>query len=86
MEGYGLTETTMACTCTPFAGKWKQGSVGMPLPDVVVRIGDIETGEGEMPASKEGEIIFRAPQLTGRILEQAGRDQGNVKGQLAVYR
>jgi long-chain acyl-CoA synthetase len=63
VEGYGLTETTMACTCTPFRGKWKQGSVGMPLPDVIIRIGDIETGEGEMPAGKEGEIIFCAPQL-----------------------
>jgi long-chain acyl-CoA synthetase len=63
VEGYGLTETTMACTCTPYAGKWKQGSVGMPLPDVIIRIGDIETGEGEMPAGKEGEIIFKAPQL-----------------------
>jgi long-chain acyl-CoA synthetase len=63
VEGYGLTETTMACTCTPYLGKWKQGSVGMPLPDVIIRIGDIETGEGEMPAGKEGEIIFKAPQL-----------------------
>jgi long-chain acyl-CoA synthetase len=63
VEGYGLTETTMACTCTPFRGKWKQGSVGMPLPDVIIRIGDIETGEGEMPAGKEGEIVFCAPQL-----------------------
>jgi long-chain acyl-CoA synthetase len=63
VEGYGLTETTMACTCTPYAGKWKQGSVGLPVPDVIIRIGDIETGEGEMQAGKEGEIIFRAPQL-----------------------
>jgi long-chain acyl-CoA synthetase len=63
VEGYGLTETTMACTCTPYQGKWKQGSVGMPLPDVIIRIGDIETGEGEMPAGKEGEIVFKAPQL-----------------------
>jgi long-chain acyl-CoA synthetase len=63
VEGYGLTETTMACCCTPYKGTWKQGSVGMPLPDVIIRIGDLETGEGEMPAGKEGEIIFRAPQL-----------------------
>jgi long-chain acyl-CoA synthetase len=63
VEGYGLTETTMACTCTPYRGTWKQGSVGMPLPDVIVRIGDIETGEGEMLAGKEGEIVFQAPQL-----------------------
>jgi len=35
----------------------------MPLSDVIVRIGDIETGEGSMPAGKEGEIVFQAPQL-----------------------
>lgn len=63
VEGYALTETTMAACVTPYRGKWKQGSTGMPLPDVVVRIGDIETGEGEMPPGKEGEIVFKAPQL-----------------------
>lgn len=63
VEGYALTETTMAATVTPYMGKWKQGSVGMPLPDVVIRIGDMETGEGEMPVGKEGEIVFKAPQL-----------------------
>ena len=63
VEGYGLTETTMACTCTPYKGAWKLGSVGMPIPDVVIRIGDLETGQGEMPPGKEGEIIFKAPQL-----------------------
>lgn len=63
VEGYGLTETTMACTCTPYQGRWKQGSVGMPLPDVIVRIGDLETGDGELPPGKEGEIVFKAPQL-----------------------
>lgn len=63
VEGYALTETTMAACVTPYHGKWKEGSTGMPLPDVVVRIGDIETGEGEMPPGKEGEIVFKAPQL-----------------------
>jgi len=63
VEGYALTETTMAACVTPYLGKWKEGSTGMPLPDVVVRIGDIETGEGEMPPGKEGEIVFKAPQL-----------------------
>ncbi|MCX6006976.1 MAG: AMP-binding protein [Chloroflexi bacterium] len=63
MEGYALTETTMASCVTPYKGKWKQGSTGMPLPDVVVRIGDLETGEGEMPVGKEGEIVIKAPQL-----------------------
>ena len=65
IEGYGLTESIMACCCTPYNGKWKEGSVGMPLPDVIVRIGDLETGEGELPAGKEGEIVLKAPQLKG---------------------
>jgi long-chain acyl-CoA synthetase len=63
VEGYALTETTMAACVTPYQGAWKEGSVGLPLPDVVVRIGDMETGEGELPPGKEGEIVFKAPQL-----------------------
>ncbi|MGA2159321.1 MAG: AMP-binding protein [Dehalococcoidia bacterium] len=63
IEGYGLTESTMASCITPYLGKWKQGSTGLPLPDVVVRIGDISTGEGDMPPGVEGEIIMKAPQL-----------------------
>ena len=63
VEGYGLTESTMAGIVLPFEGKYKEGSIGVPLPDVVVRIGDMETGEGDMPAGKEGEIVMKAPQL-----------------------
>ena len=63
LEGYALTETTMAACVGPYMGKYKEGSVGLPLPDVTVRIGDIETGEGELPAGKEGEIVFSAPNL-----------------------
>ena len=63
MEGYALTETTMAACVTPYKGKWKQGSTGMPLPDVVVKIVDLETASQEMPIGQEGEIAFNAPQL-----------------------
>jgi long-chain acyl-CoA synthetase len=63
VEGYAMTEATMASCVTPYLGKWKEGSTGMPLPDVIVRIADIETGEGDLPAGQEGEIVIRAPQL-----------------------
>jgi len=63
VEGYAMTEATMASCVTPYLGKWKEGSTGMPLPDVVARIGDLETGEGELPAGQEGEIVIKAPQL-----------------------
>ncbi len=63
VEGYAMTEATMASCVTPYLGKWKEGSTGMPLPDVVVRIANIETGEGDLPPGQEGEIVIQAPQL-----------------------
>ncbi|HEU0076906.1 MAG TPA: AMP-binding protein, partial [Longimicrobiaceae bacterium] len=62
VEGYSLTEAMMACTVNPVAGENKLGSVGMPLPDVEVRIVD-DGGERELPAGEAGEILLRAPQL-----------------------
>jgi len=63
VEGYALTESMMAIVCTPVLGKYKVGSVGMPVPDVVVRIVDPETGEEDLPTGEVGEIILKAPQL-----------------------
>ena len=62
-EGYALTESMMAACVSPVQGTYKVGSVGMPLPDVEVRIADAETGEGSLPAGEIGEILLRAPQL-----------------------
>jgi long-chain acyl-CoA synthetase len=63
VEGYALTESMMATVLTPLHGRYKPGSVGLPLPDVEVRIADAETGEGNLPAGEVGEILMRAPQL-----------------------
>ncbi len=63
VEGYALTESMMAIVCTPVLGAYKPGSVGMPAPDVVVRIVDAETGENDLPTGEVGEIILSAPQL-----------------------
>ena len=40
VEGYSLTEAMMALCINPAKGANKIGSVGMPLPDVSVRIFD----------------------------------------------
>jgi long-chain acyl-CoA synthetase len=63
VEGYSLTEAMMALCVNPVAGPNKLGSVGMPLPDVHVRIFDPEEGSREMPSGEIGEICFAAPQL-----------------------
>jgi long-chain acyl-CoA synthetase len=62
IEGYSLTEGMMACCINPVQGPNKIGSIGMPLPDVDVRIVDADDGEREMAAGEVGEMILRAPQ------------------------
>ena len=63
VEGYSLTEAQMAAVANPVKGKKKQGSVGMPLPDVEVRILDAEDGTTPLGAGETGEIVLKAPQL-----------------------
>lgn len=63
VEGYSLTEAMMALTVNPVKGPNKTGSVGLPLPDVHVRIVDSERGVTEMPHGEMGEICLSAPQL-----------------------
>jgi len=65
VEGYALTESMMAICCTPIEGKYKVGSIGMPVPDVFVRIADVADDSQNMPLGEGnvGEIVIRAPQL-----------------------
>jgi long-chain acyl-CoA synthetase len=52
----------MACCVNPVRGENKIGSIGMPLPDVEVRIVDAETGQQDMSTGEVGELLLRAPQ------------------------
>lgn len=66
VEGYSLTEAMMATCVNPAQGVNKIGSVGMPLPDVAVRVIDASDGdEGvrDVPTGEVGEICLAAPQL-----------------------
>ena len=62
VEGYSLTEGMMACCLNPVKGTNKIGSIGMPLPDVEVRIVDGDEGKRELATGEVGEMILRAPQ------------------------
>ncbi len=63
IEAYSLTEALVALVGNPVKGEAKPGSVGLPLPDVEVRIADPETGHGPLPAGDVGEVLLRAPQI-----------------------
>jgi long-chain acyl-CoA synthetase len=62
-EGFGMSECPTAATCNPFMGQNKDGSVGIPLPDVEVRIVSLEDGVTEVPLGQEGELTVRGPQV-----------------------
>jgi len=62
VEGYSLTEAMLACAVNPVEGPNKIGSVGMPLPDVEIRVVDPAGGD-RLRAGEVGEILIRAPQL-----------------------
>lgn len=63
VEAYGLTESGLATAMTPVFGLYKPGAIGIPLPDVEVRIVDADLGEEILPTGEVGEICMRAPQL-----------------------
>jgi long-chain acyl-CoA synthetase len=62
-EGYGLSEAPTATHCNPLNGVNKTGSIGMPLPDVDVRIVSLDDGETELGQGEVGEIIINGPQV-----------------------
>jgi long-chain acyl-CoA synthetase len=62
VEGYALSESMMAAVISPVQGTYKPGAVGLPLPDVEIRIVDADTGQEALPQGEVGEILMRAPQ------------------------
>ena len=58
-EGYGTTETVTACCLTP-THIYKEGSIGLPFPDIYIKI--VEPGtDKELPYGQEGEILLAGP-------------------------
>jgi long-chain acyl-CoA synthetase len=63
IEAYALTESMLGATVSPVLGVYKPGSIGIPLPDVEVRIVEVETGQSNLAVGEIGEILLRAPQI-----------------------
>ena len=84
VEGYSLTEGMMACCVNPVQGTNKIGSIGLPLPDVEVRIVDAETGV-ERPAfrtSRRNDHARAAAHV--RVLEQPSRNSGGASSRMTM--
>ncbi|MEW5733460.1 MAG: AMP-binding protein [Thermodesulfobacteriota bacterium] len=66
IEVYGMTETSPLITANPYVGQGRVGSVGLPLPNTLVKVMDVETGQTEMPIGQEGELALSGPQVMAR--------------------
>lgn len=62
IEGYGLTEAVTAIMANPYRGQHKVGSIGLPFPDVDMKIVALD-GSGDLPPGESGEIVLRSPTL-----------------------
>lgn len=60
IEGYGLTEAVTAVMGNPYRGMHKLGSIGIPFPDMEVKIVSLD-GDRDLPPDEQGEIVLRGP-------------------------
>jgi long-chain acyl-CoA synthetase len=61
VEGYGLSETSAGVTCNPTDSEEYTGTIGLPLPNVEIKILD-DHGK-EQPLGEAGEIAIKGPQV-----------------------
>jgi malonyl-CoA/methylmalonyl-CoA synthetase len=60
LERYGMTETLMNLS-NPYEGERRPGSVGMPLPGVIVKL--IGTDGNEVTDGEPGEVYLKGPNI-----------------------
>ncbi|MCW2823389.1 MAG: long-chain fatty acid--CoA ligase [Aeromicrobium sp.] len=63
VEGYGLTETSPVIVGNPMTAARRPGSIGVPFPDVEIRIADPEDLDRDVPQGEAGELLVRGPQV-----------------------
>jgi len=62
-EVYGSTETTAMVSITPWGGRIKPGTVGVPVADTDIKIVEIDDPDKELEIGESGEIAVKGPQI-----------------------
>jgi len=62
-EVYGSTETTAMVSITPWGGRIKPGTVGVPVADTDIKIVGVDDPEQELAIGEAGEIAVKGPQI-----------------------
>src|SRR5207302_5241109 len=62
VEGYGMSEASPVTHCNPLNGQCRNGSIGLPLPEVEAAIMNSQTGD-LLPVGEIGEIVVKGPNI-----------------------
>jgi long-chain acyl-CoA synthetase len=62
VDAYSITESMNAAVIAPVGRPPRPGAIGLPLPDVELRIVELD-GDRELGPGEDGDILMRAPQL-----------------------
>lgn len=63
LEGFGMSEAPTASHVNPVHGENRTGSIGLPLPDMDMRIVSLDDGETDVPVGEIGELLMAGPQI-----------------------
>lgn len=63
VEGYGLSETSPVVTCNPIGVLPKDSSIGLPLPETIVSLRDVDDPDREVGPGEKGEMCIKGPQV-----------------------
>ncbi len=77
IEGYGLTEAVMGIMANPYQGTHKVGSIGIPFPDVDVKIVSLDDGH-DLGPGELGEIVLRSPTVMLGYYKNAEETQKTI--------
>ena len=61
VEGYGLSETSAGVTCNRTDSEAFTGTIGLPMPNVEIRI--LDNDGSDVPLGQPGEIAIKGPQV-----------------------
>jgi len=62
-EGFGMSEAPTATHTNPIYKENRTGAIGLPLPDMEMRIVSLDDGETDVPVGEIGELVMHGPNL-----------------------
>ena len=92
-EGFGMSEAPTATHVNPIYKENRPNSIGLPLPEMDMRIVSLEDGETDVPVGEVGELLMAGPNLmvgyhgmveeTANVLKEVGGVRWLYTGDIA---